>query len=79
MGIKREVVGAAKDVAKDAGHEGVGAIEREVQRRRTDACAEVERLTHKLDRLPKWRWLARAVTQGQLNRAQDQCKAERSR
>lgn len=75
---KQRVEDAAVDVAKDAAHEGVAALEREAQRRRDNACTEAVRLGHKLARLPRWRWLARAVTQSQLNRARDLCAAMES-
>ena len=76
---KQEVASAAADVAKDVAREGIGALEREAQRRRDEACDEVVRLEHKLGRLPRWRWLARAVTRGQLGRAQDRCAALEAR
>jgi hypothetical protein len=75
MGPKQEAARAAMDVAKDLGHEGIAAIEREAQRRRADACTRMAELQHRLGRLPRWRWLARAIARGQLGRAQDRCAA----
>lgn len=75
MGPKQQAAAAAKDVAKDLGREGISAFEREAQRRREDACSEVVLLESRLARLPRWRWLARAVTHGRLLRSRDRCKA----
>ncbi len=72
---KQRAEDVAVDVAKDAARESIAALEREGQRRRDNACTETARLEHKLARLPRWRWLARAVTQSQLNRARDLCAA----
>jgi hypothetical protein len=72
---KHEAAEAAKDVAIELGREGITALKLEAERRREDACIEVARLERKLGRLPRWRWLARAITRGQLNRAIDRCAA----
>jgi hypothetical protein len=74
---KQQAAEAATEVAKEVGREGIGALEREAQRRREDPCTEVARLEHKLSRLPRWRWLARAITRNQLGRARDLCSARR--
>lgn len=67
-----------RDVAEVIAREGASALEREAERRRNEACAEVARLRHKLDRLPRWRSLARAITRWQIDRAQDQCAANKA-
>lgn len=76
MDPRKQAADAAVDVVKDIGAGGIAAIEREVQRRRDEPESEVARLTHKLGRLRRVRWLARAIAHWQLGRAQDRVAAK---
>jgi hypothetical protein len=77
----------AVEVAKDVAGAGVGALEREAQRRRDEACYEVERLLAKVARLNRTRISRRfapmlglriRIAEAQLGRAQDRCAAKRA-
>lgn len=72
------------NMAKTAGHEIVPALEREAQRRREQACSEVERLESKIARLEGIKARRRFaplvsfrihIARVQLGRAKDQCAA----
>ena len=77
----------AVEVAKDVADAGIGALEREAQRRRDEACYEVERLLAKVARLQRIKISRRfapllglriRIAETQLGRAQDRCAAMRA-
>lgn len=78
MSLRSEILDEVRELAEQASHGIISAIEREAARRRAEACVQVLFHRRMAARLPKWRRIARAWHRALARRSEARCAAQRA-